>query len=145
MEQTQQIKMLQMAYAGVLADAVAQYDNEGVLESVTARKRQGQIAGGAVAARQFGVSAPEEAFTKLAEVFGCANWQITPEADGFMAEATHCMLCGMAKKLHGASPCAIYCLNPMEGMVKGVAPGAKFETLETLWDGQRCRVRVKTS
>ena len=77
MEQTQQIKMLQMAYAGVLADAVTQYDKEGVLESVTERKRRQQMATGAMMAQQFGVSKPEEVFHKLVEVFGCANWQIT--------------------------------------------------------------------
>lgn len=144
MEEAQHIKMLQMAYAGVLADAVAQYDKEGVLESVTERKRQYQMATGAMMTKQFGVSKPEEAFTKLVEVFGCANWQITPNGDGFTAESASCMLCGMAKKMQGASPCNVYCLNPMEAMVKGVDPGAEFETMETLWDGAKCQVRVKT-
>jgi hypothetical protein len=49
----------------------------------------------------------------------------------------------MAKKMQGASPCKVYCLNPMEGMVKGVAPDAEFEVLETLWDDKKCRVRVR--
>jgi hypothetical protein len=144
MDQAQQIKILQMAYAGVLADAVAQYDKESVLESVTERKRQYQMATGKMSAQQFGVSKPEEAFTKLVELFGCANWRISPEDGGFTAESTQCMLCGMAKKMQGASPCKIYCLNPMEAMVKGLEPEAEYEVLETLWDGEKCRVRVKS-
>lgn len=143
MEQTQHIKMLQMAYAAVLADAVAQYDKEGVLERVTGRKRQSQMATGKIMAQQFGVSKPEEAFTKLVEVFGCANWQIAPNEDGFAAESASCLLCGIAKKMQGASPCNIYCLHPMEAMVKGVAPDVEFEVLETLWDGNKCRVCVR--
>jgi hypothetical protein len=145
MEQTQQIKMLQMSYAGVLADAVAQYDKEGVLEKVTERKRQQQMAAGAMLARQFGASEPQEVFHRLVEVFGCANWQITPHEEGFSAEATGCTLCAMAKNMQGASPCAIYCLNPMEAMIKGLAPDAEFEVEATLWEGAKCRVRVNSA
>jgi hypothetical protein len=32
----------------------------------------------------------------------------------------------------------------MEAMVKGLKSGAEFETMETLWNGAKCRVRVKT-
>ena len=35
----------------------------------------------------------------------------------------------MVKKSGGPSPCRLFCLDPIEAMVKGVAPGARFEVL----------------
>ena len=40
MESNKQVQILQMAYAGVLADAVLQYGKECVLPAETERKRQ---------------------------------------------------------------------------------------------------------
>ena len=39
------------------------------------------------------------------------------------------------------NPCRLYCLDPFEGMVKGLDPNATFIVKETLFKGQRCRVR----
>ncbi|HBE80934.1 MAG TPA: hypothetical protein DDW65_24570 [Firmicutes bacterium] len=68
----------------------------------------------------------KEVFTVLSDIFGCADWNITSTEDGFKAEASRCMLCAFAKKMNSASPCHIYCLNPMEGMVKGLNPNYSF-------------------
>jgi hypothetical protein len=136
-------QILQLSYAAVLADAVTQYGREGVLEQVTARKRAEQMATGAMKAAQFGVSAPEEIFTRLSEIFNCAAWQVAAEDGGFVAEARACKLCAIAKKMNAPAPCTVYCLNPMEGMVKGLRPTAEYVVEETLWDGEQCRVRVR--
>jgi hypothetical protein len=37
----------------------------------------------------------------------------------------------------------LHCLDPMEGMVKGLEPGAGFYVRETLWDGRKCRIDVE--
>lgn len=34
------------------------------------------------------------------------------------------------------------CLDPMEGMVRGLAPEMRFISTETLWNGSKCRVEV---
>lgn len=46
METAKQVQMLQMAYAGALADTVLQFSKEGVLERVTERKHREQLATG---------------------------------------------------------------------------------------------------
>jgi len=143
MDKDKQIQLLQLTYAHVLADATLQFGREGVLESVTARKRQEQLASGKMKAAQFGVASPEEVFTNLSAFFRCANWQVTPHGDGFAAETGSCVLCGLAKKMSAPSPCRLYCLDPMEGMVKGLKPDVEFTVQETLWDGGKCRVDVK--
>ena len=143
MEAQKHIRLLQQAYAGVLADTVCQFGKEGVFENVVQRKKQEQLATGQIKAKQFGVETPEEIFTKLADVFGCANWQITSETDGFVAEASGCLLCALAKKMNAPQPCELYCLDPMEGMIKGLNANAEFTVKETLWDGKKCCVDVK--
>jgi len=143
MEQNKRLDLLQMMYAAVLADTVLQFENEGVLQSVTDRKQQAQMATGKLRANQLGINAPEEVFAILSEIFNCARWTITPKDSGFAAGTTACTLCAIAKKMGSPSPCRIYCLDPMEGMIKGLDPQASFTATETLWESDRCNVEIK--
>jgi hypothetical protein len=142
METAKHIQVLQMAYAGALADTVLQMGREGVLDRVTSHKREEQLSSGKIRAAQFGITKPEEAFLKLYEIFGCSNWQIIPGSGGFAAQTSTCMLCAIAKKMGSPSPCNLYCLNPMEGIVKGLKSDAVYRVDETLWDGAKCTIRV---
>jgi hypothetical protein len=40
-------------------------------------------------------------------------------------------------------PCRLFCLDPIEGMIVGLAPGAAVEVEETLCAGGAGRVRVR--
>ena len=136
------VQFLQMAYAGALADAVLQYGKEGILASITDRKRQENTSSGKIRAGQFGITKPEEVFLKLAELFGCASWNITSNSDGFVARTNNCRLCAIAKKIGAPSPCHLYCLDPIEGMVKALKSDADFAVEETLWEGSKCSILV---
>ena len=143
MENEKKLQILQFTYAGVVADAVLQMGREGVLEKVTQQKKREQMLTGRMKAEQFGITRPEEVFLKLSEIFNCASWEIISEQEGFTAEAKACRLCGLAKKIGAQRPCNLYCLDPMEGMIKGLNDDLSFVVRETLWDGQKCRVEVK--
>jgi hypothetical protein len=145
MEAMEKVKLLQVIYAGALADSVLRYGREGLLEKVTAEKRAEQLAQGAMRAKQLGITSPDDVFAKLVDIAGCSDWTIEANADGkgFSAAATRCMLCAMAKKLGAESPCSIYCLDPMEGMVKGLDSCVEFNVNSTLWEGKTCSVSVK--
>jgi hypothetical protein len=143
MELEQKVKLLQVVYAGALADSALRMGKEGILDKVTSEKREEQMLTGKVRAAQFGIGKPEEVFTRLAEIFGCANWTVESDNEGFTAEATGCMLCAMAKKLGAQSPCNIHCLDPMEGMIRGIDRDLTYKVLETLWSGQKCKVDVR--
>lgn len=143
MEQGKKLKMLQMFYAGALADSAFRMGKGGILEAVTAEKKMEQLATGAVRAQQLGIQRPEEVFVVLPEIFECADWKVKSSTTGFIAEATRCTLCAMAKKMGTENPCEIYCLDPMEGLVQGVRPGADYRVDSTLWTGQKCQVEVK--
>ncbi len=143
MQPAETLEIVRKVYAGALADAVRQYARAGVLEQVTAAKRQEQLAGGKMRAAQMGLARPEEAFTRTAELFQCADWKITEEPNGFRAQASRCMLCALAKRMGSASPCRIYCLDPIEGMIRGMDPEARFEVEKTLFESDGCAVRVR--
>ncbi len=132
-----------MAYAGALADAVLQFSKEGVLENVTRRKQQEQIHAGKMQAMQFGITKPEEVFLKLSELFDCARWDIINNPKGgFIAQTSSCKLFAIAKKIGAPMPCYLYCLNPMEGILKSLKSNAVYKVDETLWDGNKCSITV---
>ena len=145
MQNEKDIQILQLTYAAVLADATAQLAKENVLQNVTQRKKAEQAATGKMKAEQFGITSPEAVFTRLAEVFNCAAWEIQNAEDKFVAETKTCKLCAIAKKMNAPAPCYLYCLDPMEGMIKGLNSGADFAVEETLWEGGKCRIRVESN
>ena len=145
MEMEKKIKVLQAMYAGALADSVLRMGQAGILEKVIEDKKMEQMLNGKMRAAQLGITRPQAVFEVLSEIFGCANWKITDMDSGFNAEATGCMLCSHAKRMGAQSPCKIYCLDPMEAMVKGIDSHASFKTHETLWEGKTCNVEVDLS
>ena len=142
METEKKIKMLQMFYAAALTDSVLRLHKEGVLDKVTAEKKREQLASGKIRAAQLGIESSEQVFSVLSDIFGCANWTTVQAQNGFSAKASNCMLCAMAKRVGAPSPCSIYCLDAMEGMVKGLSPDADYRVESTLFDGTECRVSV---
>jgi hypothetical protein len=142
MDFEKRVKILETAYAGIQADAVRYFDKLGVLDQVTKLKKTEQFALGKVQAERFGIEKAEDVFNQLSKVFNCAVWEIKKEEGGFIAESKTCKLCAIAKQMGKASPCHIYCLNPMEGMVKGINNSSVFEVKETLWNGEKCSIKV---
>lgn len=136
------LKVLQSLYVGVLADSVHKYTHEGVLANVTEKKRKEQMLQGSQIVKLLKIHTPEEIFTTLSEITNCTKWEIYGESEGFVAEAKGCQLCTLAKRLSTGNPCHIYCLNPMEGMLKGFESSYKFIVKETLWNGDKCRIEV---
>lgn len=145
MDTEKKLKLLQMFYAGVLADSVLRLQKEGILEKVTSEKKREQLAGGKARAAQLGIQKTEQVFETLTEIFGCANWKTERTEEGFEAIATNCMLCAFSKKLGTECPCNIYCLDAMEGLVKGIDADAGYCVKSTLWNGNECKITVKSS
>lgn len=142
MELEKKVRMLQMAYAGILVDSLRWYTEEGILEKVTTVKRQGQLVTGKQRVEQFGIREPEQVFLQLSDFFNCASWEISKDRGRLLAETKTCMICSMAKKFTTGRPCNIYCLDSMEGMVKAIDPTLQFKVHMTLWDGDKCKVEV---
>ena len=139
----QKLKTLQLGYAAALADSVVRYGNEGILDKITEQKRSEQMRNNAGLAARFGVSEPKQAIEKTRDTYGCANFVCTDTSGGFEAIATSCLLCSISKQMGGRfSPCRIHCLSPMEAMVKGVSPDSDFRVISTLWESDKCVIKV---
>ena len=65
-----------------------------------------------------GVTKPEEAFTKPAAIVDCASWKISRNENGLIAVCVGCKLAAMCKRLKTPSPCRMYCMSAIEGMIE---------------------------
>jgi len=142
MDLESRMRVFENVYVGVLVDAVKYFSKEGILGKVSEDKRSEQMLLGREKAKQFGIEKQEEVFTRLSEIFNCSVWEISQESYGFSAETSACKLCALDKRLSTESPCNIYCLDVMEGMVKGLVQNSKFVIKETLWCGRKCKIDV---
>ncbi len=142
MDREYMFKLLQTIYVGVLADVVFQLGKEGCLESVTNRKKEVQMLSSKKMAELFGISSPEEVFTKFRDLFDCTAWTIDKKSNGFIAKNLSCKLLSMTKKAGAPCPCNIYCLNPVEGIIKGLDNDLKFNVKDTLCEGNKCLIEV---
>lgn len=136
------VKVMESMYVHALVDSVKHYGQQGVLDSVIENKKKVQLVMGKKHAEQFGITKPEDVFPVLSSLFNCTSWEIEEINHGFQAKAKRCTLCACAKKVGTESPCDIYCLNPMEGMIKGINPQLNFKVNKTLWCDDACIVSV---
>ena len=133
-------KLLQLMYASLQAQTAAHYTRYGILDEIAETQKASRQ--GAITCQRMGITDPRQVFTTLSGIFECADWTVTDTPEGFSATCHSCMLCGMAKKKGSQSPCHLYCLDPMEDMIKALDPGLVFTVQETLFKGTRCQVAV---
>ena len=67
--------MLQLFYAGVLADSVRRYSEAGILEAVEEKKKQEQKMAARGQLAQLQITVPAEIFRLYSGVFGCISWK----------------------------------------------------------------------
>lgn len=145
MDDTKTLSLLRGMYTGAMADACLRFQNAGILDEVTAAKREDQRHQGPRTAALLGITTVPETFLVLRDLFACADWVVETEGGTHRATASACQLAALARRMGAGCPCRIYCLNPLEGLVLGLAPEARFLVEETLWEGRACRVRVEVT
>ena len=146
MDTEKKLALMQNTYAASVAETVNTYDRLKVLDYVVEKKaeRQSQTAG--AMNRMMGITSVEEVFITLADIFGCANWQVEKTADGYAATATACKLCALSKKMGGANVCRGWCLDPMTAMIADLTDGKtskdQIKVQSTLMEGDMCKVVI---
>ncbi len=136
-----EMKTLQLFYAAVLADSVVNYEENGILEKVTAKKSIEQEAAAPAQLQRLGISGLSDLFSVNSSLFGCARWNVAETGDTAEAVSESCLLCAIARQRGTASPCGIFCINPFKGFARAL--GYSLEARETLWDGSRCRFSMR--
>ncbi|MEA5033045.1 MAG: hypothetical protein VB025_12940 [Sphaerochaeta sp.] len=146
MESERKLSVIQNIYAASIAETVNTYQALGQLSSIVARKEARQEQTAPFMLQQLGIETEEEVFSRLSEVFGCANWHVDKHETGFVATATACKLCALSKKMGGASPCHGWCIDPMTAMIKEIARRkgtvAQVRLEGTLMEQDRCTLAI---
>jgi len=134
--------MLQLFYAGVLADSVRRYSEAGILNAVEAQKEKEQRMAAKGQLAQLQISTPAEIFKMFSEVFGCISWDIEETDDKLTARGNSCLLCAIAKKMNLPKPCNIYCINPVRAQAESLDGGYRLNVGSTLWESDKCEFVV---
>ncbi len=142
METEKRLKMLQLFYAGVLADSVRRYSEAGILNAVEAQKEKEQRMAAKGQLAQLQISTPAEIFKMFSEVFGCISWDIEETDDKLTARGNSCLLCAIAKKMNLPKPCNIYCINPVRAQAESLDGGYRLNVGSTLWESDKCEFVV---
>ncbi len=142
METEKRLKMLQLFYAGVLADSVRRYSEAGILNEVEAQKEKEQRMAAKGQLAQLQISTPAEIFKMYSEVFGCISWNIEETEDKLTARGHSCLLCSIAKKMNLPKPCNIYCINPVRAQAESLDGGFRLNVASTLWESDKCEFVV---
>ena len=121
MEIEKRLAMLQNTYAASVAETVNTYGKLEVLEEIVEKRNERQAQTAPYLNQQLGIESVEDVFYKLTEIYGCANWTVEKNKDVYIATATSCKLCALAKKMGGANPCNGWCLAPMIAMLSEIS------------------------
>lgn len=137
--------LLQSIYTASLAETVNTYGRMNVLNNIVEKRKERQAQSAPVLNQQLEIKNVEDVFSKLSEIFGCANWTVEKTPDGYIAIATACKLCSLSKKMGGAEPCHGWCLDPMFAMVTAVSgiSDKNINVESTLMDDCCCKVLIK--
>jgi hypothetical protein len=134
--------VLQLFYAGVLADSVSHYEQAGILDDVTEKKLKQQQIAAPAQLKQLDIKSVQQLFEKFSEIFGCIQWETYIEKDMVIATGNSCLLCKIAKTMKTAQPCYLYCINPIKSLLMALNPAYSFIIKETLWDGEKCEFNL---
>ena len=144
MDIEKRLAVLQNTYAASIAETVSTYDKLGVLENIVDKRRDRQSKTASYINQQLVIESIEDIFSRLSEVYGCANWEVEKKEDGYVASTTSCKLCALSKRMGGANPCYGWCLDPMIAMLSDVSgiDRTNINIESTLMKGDCCRVHI---
>lgn len=142
METEKRLKILQLFYAGVLADSIRNYSEAGILDNVESKKEKEQKLAAKGQLAQLKISTPTQLFDTFSEIFGCISWDVEEKSEKVTARGNFCMLCAIAKKMGIAKPCKMYCINPFNALIEGLDNGYQLRVRSTLWESDKCEFEV---
>lgn len=137
-----EIKILQLFYAGILAESANYYNNAGIIERISETKFNQQKIAASKQLKQLGIRTHRELFSRFSDIFGYIEWNITEKADGFTVTGDRCLICSISKRIGNTQPCQIYCINPYKLLVKALDPSINMFIRETLWNGDKCEFKL---
>ena len=142
MTNEQKLSAVRRLFTTLQAETISRYSKAGIFADIERERIELSLALGENNAKMLGVTKPEEAFTIPSAIVDCALWDISSNGNCLKAISSGCKLAAMCKKLEAPSPCRMYCLSAIEGMIKALKPAALFTVKSTLWSGTNCTIVV---
>jgi hypothetical protein len=142
MKSEEKLEIMRVLYTGLQAESLMRYAKADIFDEIAEERIGLSLASGIRSIQMLNVKNPADAFTRPASVVECASWKITEIDDSLIAVCNGCKLVDICKKMGTPSPCNIYCLSPIEGMIKALKAEASFQVKSTLYDSNNCTVKV---
>lgn len=142
MKTEEKLQIMRNLYTGLQAETILMYEKAGVLESIEKEKRELNLKNGKGNCVFLGIENIKDTFLKPSEIVKCAQWELDEGQNKLTAVCRGCKLALMCKNMNLKSPCRLYCLNPIEGMIKSIKPDALFSVESTLIGADKCKIEV---
>ena len=132
------IKTLQLLYAGLLADSVAIFEKYGILEKIKLQKSVENKLAAPARVNQFALKHPEDVFNLFNKLLGFAEWKINRASQGYIFSAKACKLKCISSTMNSAKPCDLCCIDPLSALCESLANPYMLEVYQTMWEDIEC-------
>jgi hypothetical protein len=132
------IKTLQLLYAGLLADSVAIFEKYGILEKIKLQKSIENKLAAPARVNQFGLKHPEDVFNLFNDLLGFTKWKIKRASQGCIFSTEVCKLKSISSTINSAKPCDLCCIDPLTALCESLADPYKLEVYQTMWEDIEC-------
>lgn len=99
-----EFRLLQLFYAGILAESANYYDKAGILEKISGTRFNRQRIAAPRQLRQPGIRTFRELFSRFSNIFGYIEWKLTEEPEGFIVKGDRCLICSISKIIGNNQP-----------------------------------------
>jgi len=142
MDTNERLELLQLLYAGLMAETAAVLAEHGILEHVTERKRREDRLAAQARVEQSAVTTPEALFELHRSVAGFSDWKSAQEGATVTVTSAACKLCDIARASGGPPPCRLFCIDPLTALCAALPEPRTLTVRSTRCSAERCIVHI---
>lgn len=138
MTQKEKISVLQLVFAGQIIKEFELIRKKYALTTLLKNEERNALRAAPGRLKQLGLHSVPGVFNFISTVPGFAQWRkrISGNKRTYVTEA--CKLRDIARYTGCPQPCKLYCIVPIEALLKGLDRRYSIEVQSTLWDGEHC-------
>lgn len=139
------LKILQLLYAGLMADMVALFEKYGIIEAELKQRKVENALSASARIRQFKLSDPADVFELHKQLFGIAEWRIKKDSTGIEVSTSACLLKNICKSINTAEPCEVFCTMPLGSLCRALEKPYTLGVSSTLWEKEKCIFKITST
>lgn len=145
MDTNERLELLQLLYAGLMAETAAVLAEHGILEQVTERKRREDRLAAPARVEQTGTTTPEALFALHRSVAGFSDWKSAHEGAMVTVASTACKLCDIAQASGGPPPCRLFCIDPLTALCAALPVPRTLTVRSTRCTAEQCLFHITST